>query len=238
MAAATAPLRRQRSQAQRCVLASAVTCSRWARSAPACSQAGAWGRSGGLINATQRPARVRRAMVGSSNDSAPSPRAGRFERCAAAAPGSGISSIEAAVGQPPPGSSASSSAKPLGWVAVGPWASCAPRQRSERCSSTSSDEAGTTVVRVDSVLSAAGRSGDSGGGIDPSSLRAGELMAVLHRAREAGWLPLRSVRSAWWTIRRVVSTGDSASQRAVISRTQSACDLEASLSQLATESCT
>lgn len=91
---------------------------------PAAAQAGACGCQGGATSASQPPAADNRANAGSSKLISPRPlRSTRI-------------SVRLPRGQPPPGSSASSSGWPLGMAASGRLASASPRQTSPRASTS------------------------------------------------------------------------------------------------------
>lgn len=104
--------------------------SRRSRAIPAAAQAGAYGRKGGATRANQPPLAERRAKAGMSRLNSPMPLLALRN------------SLKQARGQPPPGNSASSSAKPLGTAAWGKWARLSPRQISPRAS-TSARAAGS-----------------------------------------------------------------------------------------------
>lgn len=102
----------------------APTTTRRSGTTPAAAQAGACGSQGGATSASQPPAADSRARAGKSRLSSPTPlRSTRI-------------SVKFPRGQPPPGSSASSSAWPLGMVAAGKLASASPRQTSPLASTS------------------------------------------------------------------------------------------------------
>ncbi len=91
---------------------------------PAAAQAGACGKQGGATSASRPPSFDNRASAGSSRLISPRPlRSTRI-------------SVRFPRGQPPPGSSASSSAWPLGIADSGRLASASPRQTSPRASTS------------------------------------------------------------------------------------------------------
>lgn len=91
---------------------------------PAAAQAGACGNHGGATSASQPPSADNLASAGSRRLISPTlPRSTRI-------------SVKFPRGQPPPGSSASSSAWPLGMAFSGSEASVSPRQTSPRASTS------------------------------------------------------------------------------------------------------
>ena len=93
-----------------------VTMMMCARSMPAAASAGAYGRCGGAIHTMVR------FCADSAASAHPSMRSSPMPACA------GMISVSAAVGQPPPGSSASSAAKPVGTLALATRLNSLPRQ--------------------------------------------------------------------------------------------------------------
>lgn len=91
---------------------------------PAAAQAGACGSQGGATRASQPPSADRRASAGKSRLISPKPLP------------SARNSTRLPRGQPPPGSSASSSGWPLGMAGAGKLASVSPRQTSPRASTS------------------------------------------------------------------------------------------------------
>ena len=122
----------ERSQAQAASRPGALATSRRDKSRPYSCSAGACSRCGGATQTSQASSSLdSRAKAGKSRLSSPMPRR------------KGRISVSPPRGQPPPGSSRSSSAKPVGTPGSGALASASPRQtsgRSRTCASVS-DEA-------------------------------------------------------------------------------------------------
>lgn len=104
---------------------------------PAAAQAGACGSQGGATSASQPPSEANRASAGRSSVSSPMPL--RSTR----------NSVKFPQGQPPPGSSSSSSGCPLGMHWPGRRASASPRQISPRASTSA--RATSLTARGDST---------------------------------------------------------------------------------------
>lgn len=102
----------------------ALTTTSLSSARPAAAQAGACGSHGGATSASQPPSADKRASAGNSR--LISPTLLRSTRI----------SVRLPRGQPPPGSSASSSAWPLGIALSGSEASVSPRQTSPRASTS------------------------------------------------------------------------------------------------------
>lgn len=128
--------------------AGVMTASR-ARSTPNAASAGPLGRNGGATSSDQRPSARIRASVGIRRDNSPMPTsrlAVEVEEITESATASLRISHSAPRGQPPPGNSASSMAKPLASVGRAAEASWSAHQTSARARISSSETVAANAV--------------------------------------------------------------------------------------------